>query len=104
MPALVFSPTITRRAGHLGVAHPVHLVVVGEKDASVLADDFGLAPSEQMLSTWVPAGDIAVQIDRNDGEIGRAVKNQARDPVAMRPGVRRSRSGMIHMGMPTGKR
>ncbi|QQV77948.1 hypothetical protein H5J25_04150 [Sphingomonas aliaeris] len=102
VPALVFRTAITCCANHLGIAHPVHLVVVGEEDAGVLADDFSLAPSEQMLGAWVPAGDIAVQIDRDDGKVGRTVENQARDSVAMRPGMRRSRFGIIHMDMPTG--
>jgi hypothetical protein len=75
VPALVLGPACFPGLRHLGLRRAALPVLGGEQQAAIHAQGFGLLPAEQVAGARVPAGDPAVEVDGEDGVVGRALED-----------------------------
>jgi hypothetical protein len=83
MRAAVRARLVQLAAGHAGGAF-----LGGEERGEGLAGDFGLGVAEHAFGAAIPAGDAAVEVEREDRVVGDVVEDQRLPALGLAEGVR----------------
>src|SRR3954453_2397553 len=82
MPALVTRPPLAESLDHLSRRDAARAVLRGENHVDLTAQDLVLLPAQDVAGAGVPAGDPALQVEREDGVLGGALKDEVEPPLA----------------------
>jgi hypothetical protein len=94
MPAFIGATAFRQRKRHLGLWGATPPIVFGEDDIGRVADNLGHRPSENAACPFIPTRHNAIEIQRDDGVIGRACEEGFQKALA--EGCRRRVRSLAH--------